>query len=92
MIDKLGLDGLGGVSIRKPKAADKLTVLVEAAKNSNSDDCNVSADALAGWGDDIIVLCSLLEKAEGALERISSINYAWVGVEALAAIKQWRQT
>ena len=32
MIDKLGLDGLGGASVRKPEAVNKLTTLIEAAK------------------------------------------------------------
>ena len=47
---------------------NKLTALVEAANNSNSDDCNVSADALAGYGDTILELCALLVHAEDALE------------------------
>ena len=68
----------------------KLTALIEAAKNSNSDDCNISADALAGWGDDILELCALLKQAEEALEMLDYGTHYPEAIEALAAIKQWK--
>ena len=73
---------------------NKLTALVEAAKNSNSDDCNISADALAGWGDDILELCALLEKAEETIAHHIKNRQLDDGHElcvALAAIKQWKE-
>jgi hypothetical protein len=45
MIDKLGLDGLGGASVRKPKVVNKLTALIEAAKAASVLDHNENA----GW-------------------------------------------
>jgi hypothetical protein len=45
MIDKLGLDGLGGASVRKPEAVNKLTTLIEAAKAASVLDHNENA----GW-------------------------------------------
>jgi hypothetical protein len=43
MIDKLGLDGLGGASVRKPEAVNKLTKLIEAAKAARLIDHNENA-------------------------------------------------
>jgi hypothetical protein len=40
MLDKLGMDGLGGASVRKPKVVNKLTALVEAAKAASVTDHN----------------------------------------------------
>jgi hypothetical protein len=45
MIDKLGLDGLGGASVRKPEAVNKLTALIEVAKAASVLDHNENA----GW-------------------------------------------
>ena len=106
MIDKLGLDGLGGASVRKPEAVNKLTKLIEAAKNH-----------IAAWGKHVVPfetnaatileLCALLEQAEEALQSwANTINYQYTGSreamthlqecdgqgqEALAAIKQWKE-
>ena len=69
---------------------NKLTALIEAAK---ADVENSDCEELSGYGDDVLELCSLLEKAEDALEvmaRTTSCNYAGVP-EALAAIKQWKE-
>ena len=138
MIDKLGLDGLGGASVRKPEAVNKLTTLIEAAKAATPGPweiqwyhCRASREDLDGekvtsvgqvmwsvaknigpishehnhWAGDyvaepedakfialanpatILELCALLEKAEAAMNSPSGRKY----VEALAAIKQWKE-
>jgi hypothetical protein len=102
MIDKLGLDGLGGASVRKPEAVNKLTTLIEAAKATQA------AYARVGRTDgermflvsDILELCALLKKAEEGLHLISLASQNSmtskkdIGADArcaLAAIKQWKE-
>ena len=85
---------------------NKIEALVEAANNDNSDDMEINADALAGYGDTILELCALLEKAEEALK--AQVEDKRDGPffhedehlpgsclrnsdEALAAIKQWKE-
>ena len=52
MIDKLGLDGLGGASVKKPKVVNKLTALVEAAKTSMN---TTHPDEVAWYASDTLV-------------------------------------
>ncbi len=75
----------------------KLTALVEAAKA----DCVAregNYGELCGYGDDILELCALLEKAEGVLADTQKVMNMWPSssldiavTEALAAIKQWKE-
>ena len=108
MIDKLGLDGLGGASVRKLKVVGKLTALVEAAKEVNvpmylpertQDDVYRLRNAWQIFHDlanpaTILELCALLEEAEEALRLEVEVNCNNPDslVDALAAIKQWKES
>ena len=73
---------------------NKLTALIEAAKA----DCIAKEGnygELCGYGNDILELCALLEKAEEALlsedvQTMEGLRCA-ISIEALAAIKQWKE-
>ena len=77
----------------------KLTALIEAAKA----DCIAkegNCGELCGYGNDILELCALLEKAEMALDGCLARLYGELYPnhpetleveEALAAIKQWKE-
>jgi hypothetical protein len=98
MIDKLGLDGLGGASVRKPKVVNKLTALIEAAKAATSpyaDDWESKQALLkfdrAATPTTILELCALLENAEEALQWHTAMTRPIARTdEILAAIKQWK--
>lgn len=46
---------------------------------------------LNGWGEDVLELCVLLEKAERALEMLDYGTRYPQAIEALAEIKRWKE-
>ena len=86
----------------------KLTALIEAAKQAKAfcnkcgyhgpdepthQGCDYMAKRTAVVSaDTILELCALLEKAEEALEELNEHLPVGVGIEALATIKQWKES